>query len=227
MCAHVQVYEVVSAWPQVPPLDGLGPSLVPEMDQLRASGITADDNDEENNLSDSAYAQRSNNNNEDDDEEDDDDDEFTTEKVLIPDTKEDWNAAEAPSLAAAPPASTGTGGSSSGKSARSSNNNDGSNNQKQGAGDVTTALLQEVFGMSLGRVYQGGTASMVEKLFNVTSTDRILYVGDHVFTDVSIAKVMNRADVRDQPSSIMKHVVTKTVLQKHCVGVVEELISVF
>lgn len=52
-------------------------------------------------------------------------------------------------------------------------------------------LLREVFGLSEGRVYHGGTAGMVEKLFNV-SRERILYVGDHVFGDVTIAKSSNR-----------------------------------
>lgn len=51
--------------------------------------------------------------------------------------------------------------------------------------------MREVFGLKPGRVYNGGTANMVERLFN-TSRERILYVGDHVFTDVSIAKASNR-----------------------------------
>ena len=45
--------------------------------------------------------------------------------------------------------------------------------------------------MAEGCVYNGGTAAMVEKLFNVTQ-DGILYVGDHIFSDVSIAKASNR-----------------------------------
>jgi len=185
----------VSAWPLVPPLDELQPSLVADDDQLRTTSSSThsdDDNNDaqESQLYQSAYAESSNNN----DDEDEEEDEFTTEKVLIPETKEDWNAAEAPSLAATPatPAtsSSSTSSSSSGNSGSSSTHTQNTHNANMKAGgEVTTALLQEVFGMSLGRVYQGGTASMVEKLFNVTSTDRILYVGDHVFTDVSIAKV--------------------------------------
>ena len=42
------------------------------------------------------------------------------------------------------------------------------------------ALMQEVFKLSEGRIYNGGTARLIEKLFRV-SRERILYVGDHVF----------------------------------------------
>jgi hypothetical protein len=87
-----------------------------------------------------------------------------TDQGLAPSTWSDWAATPSAAAAAAAPPS----GADASRPA---------------------TLLQEVFGMARGRVYQGGTASMVEKLFNVTSTDRILYVGDHVFTDVSIAKV--------------------------------------
>lgn len=41
--------------------------------------------------------------------------------------------------------------------------------------------------MKEGRIYSGGSASMVETLFNVNA-DEVMYVGDHIFTDVNIAK---------------------------------------
>lgn len=48
-------------------------------------------------------------------------------------------------------------------------------------------MMREKFRMKEGRVYSGGSASMVEKLFQCEGDD-MLYVGDHIFTDVNVAK---------------------------------------
>ena len=52
-------------------------------------------------------------------------------------------------------------------------------------------MMREKFRMKEGRVYSGGNAGMVEKLFDCDSDD-IMYVGDHIFTDVNIAKAYMR-----------------------------------
>jgi len=52
-------------------------------------------------------------------------------------------------------------------------------------------MMREKFRMKEGRVYSGGNAGMVEKLFNCDSDD-VMYVGDHIFTDVNIAKAYMR-----------------------------------
>lgn len=59
--------------------------------------------------------------------------------------------------------------------------------------DVSDFLLplKKVFHIKisfLGGLYSGGSAQMIEKSLNVHG-DEILYVGDHVFTDVSQSKV--------------------------------------
>eukprot|EP00614_Pseudopedinella_elastica_P016320 CAMPEP_0172645748 /NCGR_PEP_ID=MMETSP1068-20121228/239888_1 /TAXON_ID=35684 /ORGANISM="Pseudopedinella elastica, Strain CCMP716" /LENGTH=794 /DNA_ID=CAMNT_0013459993 /DNA_START=133 /DNA_END=2517 /DNA_ORIENTATION=- len=59
------------------------------------------------------------------------------------------------------------------------------------ADGVCTPVLREVFKMEEGKVYSGGTARMVEKLFKV-GREAILFVGDHVFADVTIAKETTR-----------------------------------
>jgi HAD superfamily 5'-nucleotidase-like hydrolase len=48
-------------------------------------------------------------------------------------------------------------------------------------------MMREKYKMKEGRIYSGGSASMVETLFNVNA-DEVMYVGDHIFTDVNIAK---------------------------------------
>jgi HAD superfamily 5'-nucleotidase-like hydrolase len=52
-------------------------------------------------------------------------------------------------------------------------------------------MMREKFRMKEGRIYSGGNAGMVEKLFNCDSDD-VMYVGDHIFTDVNIAKAYMR-----------------------------------
>lgn len=44
---------------------------------------------------------------------------------------------------------------------------------------------------SVGGLYSGGSAQMVENSLNVHG-DEILYVGDHIYTDVSVSKVHQR-----------------------------------
>jgi len=48
-------------------------------------------------------------------------------------------------------------------------------------------LLREHFRFEVGKAYAGGNAQLVEKCFDV-SGPQVLYVGDHIFTDVNIAK---------------------------------------
>jgi len=48
-------------------------------------------------------------------------------------------------------------------------------------------LMKERYKMKRGRVYAGGTAAMVENCLGC-SADDIMFVGDHIFTDVNIAK---------------------------------------
>jgi len=48
-------------------------------------------------------------------------------------------------------------------------------------------MLREAHKFDGGKAYAGGNANMVEKLFGV-SGPRVLYVGDHIFTDVNMAK---------------------------------------
>merc|ERR1719199_1516112 len=52
-------------------------------------------------------------------------------------------------------------------------------------------MMRKKFRMKEGRVYSGGNAGMVENLFNCESDD-VMYVGDHIFTDVNIAKAYMR-----------------------------------
>ena len=48
-------------------------------------------------------------------------------------------------------------------------------------------MMRERMRLQHGRIYSGGTASMVEKLFGV-SGEEVAYIGDHIFTDVNVAK---------------------------------------
>jgi len=48
-------------------------------------------------------------------------------------------------------------------------------------------MLREAHKFEEGKAYAGGNANMVEKLFGVSGL-RVLYVGDHIFTDVNMAK---------------------------------------
>ncbi len=58
--------------------------------------------------------------------------------------------------------------------------------------DPDTGTLQPLIsGFKLGGCYFGGHAELVERLFNVDGAD-ILYVGDHVYTDVKISKDVRR-----------------------------------
>jgi len=52
---------------------------------------------------------------------------------------------------------------------------------------TSDGLMRETFRYTPGHAYAGGNAAMVEKCFNV-SGPQVLYVGDHIFTDVNIAK---------------------------------------
>jgi HAD superfamily 5'-nucleotidase-like hydrolase len=49
-------------------------------------------------------------------------------------------------------------------------------------------LMRPCFKASPGGVYSGGSAQMVENSLNIHG-DEILYVGDHIYTDVSVSKV--------------------------------------
>ncbi|XP_010547040.1 PREDICTED: 5'-nucleotidase domain-containing protein 4 [Tarenaya hassleriana] len=49
-------------------------------------------------------------------------------------------------------------------------------------------LMRPCFKAETGGVYSGGSAQMVESSLNVHG-DEILYVGDHIYTDVSVSKV--------------------------------------
>ena len=62
-----------------------------------------------------------------------------------------------------------------------------------GAAETTDAapLLREARTMAVGRVYCGGSARLVEKLFNVQE-DELLYVGDHIFMDANAVKASMR-----------------------------------
>lgn len=62
-----------------------------------------------------------------------------------------------------------------------------------GAAETTDAapLLREARTMAAGRVYCGGSARLVEKLFNVQE-DELLYVGDHIFMDANAVKASMR-----------------------------------
>jgi len=52
-------------------------------------------------------------------------------------------------------------------------------------------MMREKFRMKEGRLYSGGSASMVEALFKCGADD-IMYIGDHIFTDVNLAKAYMR-----------------------------------
>ena len=51
--------------------------------------------------------------------------------------------------------------------------------------------MRERMKLEHGRIYSGGSAAMVEKLFGVSGED-VCYIGDHIFTDVNVAKVHQR-----------------------------------
>lgn len=58
--------------------------------------------------------------------------------------------------------------------------------------DEQRGLLEPVIGqLETGKVYLGGHADMVEKVFKVRGQE-MLYVGDHVFADVNMSKRLNR-----------------------------------
>ncbi|KAH7513546.1 hypothetical protein FEM48_Zijuj12G0211700 [Ziziphus jujuba var. spinosa] len=52
-------------------------------------------------------------------------------------------------------------------------------------------LMRPCFKAQTGGLYSGGSAQMVENSLNVHG-DEILYVGDHIYTDVSVSKVHQR-----------------------------------
>ncbi len=53
-------------------------------------------------------------------------------------------------------------------------------------------LLREHVGrLETGKIYMGGNASLVERSLNLLG-EEILYVGDHIFADVSVSKNVNR-----------------------------------
>ncbi|MAQ18287.1 MAG: HAD family hydrolase [Sandaracinus sp.] len=58
--------------------------------------------------------------------------------------------------------------------------------------DEDRGLLQPVLGnLEDGRVYHGGSAAQVERHLGVRGED-VLYVGDHIFSDVNVSKRMHR-----------------------------------
>ena len=57
--------------------------------------------------------------------------------------------------------------------------------------DPDAGLMREVFRLESGHLYAGGSARMVEKLFGC-SRDEMLYVGDHIFTDLNHAQATMR-----------------------------------
>lgn len=73
------------------------------------------------------------------------------------------------------------------------------------------AVMQEDFKMREGHVYNGGSARMVEKLFDCSS-DSILYVGDHVFADLTIAK----ATLRWRTLLVMQELEKEVLELAHC-----------
>lgn len=52
-------------------------------------------------------------------------------------------------------------------------------------------LMKPVFKAEIGGIYAGGSAKQVEKAIRVNGDD-ILYVGDHIYTDAGVAKMMFR-----------------------------------
>ncbi|KAJ1456284.1 5' nucleotidase family-domain-containing protein [Pelagophyceae sp. CCMP2097] len=52
-------------------------------------------------------------------------------------------------------------------------------------------LMREASQLRMGQVYCGGSARLVERLFGATA-DSLLYVGDHIFTDVNAVKASMR-----------------------------------
>ena len=52
-------------------------------------------------------------------------------------------------------------------------------------------LRPTVHGLERGKAYQGGDAGLVERLLGL-SGDEILYVGDHIYTDVHVSKSVRR-----------------------------------
>ncbi|CAH8363989.1 unnamed protein product [Eruca vesicaria subsp. sativa] len=52
-------------------------------------------------------------------------------------------------------------------------------------------LMRPCFKVETGGLYSGGSAQMIESSLNVHG-DEILYVGDHIYTDVSVSKVHHR-----------------------------------
>ncbi|TVQ97980.1 MAG: HAD family hydrolase [Deltaproteobacteria bacterium] len=57
--------------------------------------------------------------------------------------------------------------------------------------DEERGLLEPCFSFAEGAVHQGGDASSVEQFLGVGG-DEILYVGDHIFTDVNVSKNLLR-----------------------------------
>ena len=52
---------------------------------------------------------------------------------------------------------------------------------------TTDGMMREAYSLKVGRLYAGGNAQLVEKCLNA-SGPRMMYVGDHLFTDVNLAK---------------------------------------
>lgn len=57
--------------------------------------------------------------------------------------------------------------------------------------DEDTGMMLERFKLETGKVYAGGSARMVEKLF-ACERDQLLYVGDHIYTDANLVKATMR-----------------------------------
>ncbi|KAJ4769319.1 5-nucleotidase [Rhynchospora pubera] len=90
-------------------------------------------------------------------------------------------------------------------------------------------LMRPCFKASSGGLYSGGSAQMVEKSLDLQG-DEILYVGDHIFTDVSQSKVHLRwrtalicRELEDEFNAIIKSqghksALIKLIQQKEIVG---------
>ncbi|XP_078149149.1 HAD-superfamily hydrolase, subfamily IG, 5'-nucleotidase [Carex rostrata] len=90
-------------------------------------------------------------------------------------------------------------------------------------------LMRPCFKASSGGLYSGGSAQMIEKSLDVQG-DEILYVGDHIFTDVSQSKVHLRwrtalicRELEDEFNAIIKShghksALLKLIQQKEIVG---------
>lgn len=73
-------------------------------------------------------------------------------------------------------------------------------------------LMKERFRLKEGRVFAGGNAHMVEKLFGCQGED-ICYVGDHIFTDVNVAK----GHMRWKTVLIVRELEDEVVAMERCV----------